>query len=308
MCSRRPQAGVKTVPETYDELLDPEFITRLEQLELVSRKIFAGRMRGERRSKRRGTSVEFADYRNYVVGDDLRHIDWNIFGRLERLFLKLFLEEEDLHVYLLVDTSASMGFGDPTKLLYAKRVAAALAYIGLVNMDRVVLGTVGGSEDKFLRMQRGRTSMWTVLDFLAGAEPTGAGHLEPSLKRFVVEYPGKGIVVLLTDLLDKQGYETALRYLIGRQMDAYLIHLLSAEEVAPDLTGDLRLVDCEDDDTADVTISAPLLKRYKLALDAFCGQAREFCTRRGIMYIFTSNQRPFDQLVLAFLRERGLIK
>src|SRR5438477_5608768 len=120
-------------------LLDPQFLARLEQLELVSRKIFLGRMKGERRSRKKGQSVEFADYRNYVVGDDLRHLDWNLFGRLDKLFIRLFMEEEDLHFYVLIDNSLSMDFGNPTKLQYAKQVAAALGFIGLVNMDRVVV-------------------------------------------------------------------------------------------------------------------------------------------------------------------------
>src|SRR3954453_6917244 len=133
----------RTMPETPNPppLLDPEFLHKLEQLELVSRKIFVGRMKGERKSKRRGASVEFADHRNYAVGDDLRHIDWNVYGRLDKLFLKLFLEEEDLHFYTLLDTSLSMDFGDPSKLQYGKQVAAALSFIGLGNYDRVVLET-----------------------------------------------------------------------------------------------------------------------------------------------------------------------
>src|ERR1700736_1893177 len=120
-------------------LLEPDFLARLEQLELVSRKIFIGRMKGERRSKRKGQSVEFADYRNYVVGDDLRFLDWNLYARLDRLFLRLFMEEEDLHFYVLVDNSLSMDFGTPTKLHYARQIAAALGFIGLVNLDRVVI-------------------------------------------------------------------------------------------------------------------------------------------------------------------------
>src|SRR5215471_16999909 len=148
------------------QLLDPEFLHKLEQLELVSRKIFVGRMKGERKSKRRGTSVEFADHRNYSVGDDLRHIDWNVYGRLDKLFLKLFLEEEDLHVYSMLDTSLSMDFGDPTKLHYGKQVAAALAFIGLVNHDRVVLDTFSTGLDPGLRGIRGRSQMYRVVDYL----------------------------------------------------------------------------------------------------------------------------------------------
>src|ERR1700704_6738410 len=117
-------------------LLSPELLAQLEQLELVSRKIFRGRMKGERRSKKKGQSVEFADYRNYVIGDDLRFLDWNLFARLEKLFIRLFMEEEDLHFYILIDNSLSMDFGTPTKLHYAKQVAAALAFVGLVHLDR----------------------------------------------------------------------------------------------------------------------------------------------------------------------------
>src|SRR6266849_4287062 len=137
-------------------LLDPDFLARLEQLELVSRKIFMGRMKGERRSKRKGQSVEFADYRNYVIGDDLRHLDWNLFARLERLFIRLFMEEEDLHVYILVDNSLSMDFGKPTKLHYAKQVAAALGFIGLVNLDRVVVEVFNNRIAQTMPVARGR--------------------------------------------------------------------------------------------------------------------------------------------------------
>src|SRR3954447_15010769 len=154
-------------------LLDPQFLARLEQLELVSRKIFLGRMKGERRSKRKGQSVEFADYRNYVVGDDLRFLDWNLYARLDRLFLRLFMEEEDLHFYVLLDNSLSMDFGTPTKLHYARQVAAALAFVGLVNMDRVVIEVFNDNVTQSLPAVRGRRSLWRVLDFLNKIEPAG---------------------------------------------------------------------------------------------------------------------------------------
>src|SRR6516165_1682586 len=173
-------------------LLDPDFLHKLEQLELVSRKIFVGRMKGERKSKRRGTSVEFADHRNYAVGDDLRHIDWNVYGRLDKLFLKLFLEEEDLHFYTLIDTSLSMDFGDPTKLHYAKQVAAALAFIGLVNHDRVVVEAFNERLTQSLPAVRGRRSLFRVLDFLQKLEPAGPSNLRDSLRAFTLKSSGKG--------------------------------------------------------------------------------------------------------------------
>jgi uncharacterized protein (DUF58 family) len=289
-------------------LLDPQFLARLEQLELVSRKIFLGRMKGERRSKRKGQSVEFADYRNYVIGDDLRHLDWNLFARLDRLFIRLFMEEEDLHFYVLIDNSLSMDFGAPTKLHYARQVAAALAFIGLVNLDRVVIEAFNDRLTQSMPAARGRRSLWRVLDFLQQIEPAGPSDLRRALRTFSLKCSGKGIVVLLSDFMDKGGYEDALRYLVARQLDIYAIHILSQEEIEPELVGDLKLVDIEDDDVADVTVSAPLLKRYKQNLAAYRAALNEFCTRRGIAYLFTSNQVPFERLVLNYLRQRGLVR
>jgi uncharacterized protein (DUF58 family) len=289
-------------------LLDPQFLARLEQLELVSRKIFMGRMKGERRSKRKGQSVEFADYRNYVIGDDLRHLDWNLYGRLDRLFIRLFMEEEDLHFYVLLDNSLSMDFGSPTKLHYAKQVAAALGFIGLVNLDRVIVEAFNNRLTQSLPSIRGRRSLWRLFDFLQKIEPAGPSDLKKALKSFSIKCSGKGIVVLLTDLMDKGGYEDALRYLVARQMDIYVIQILSQEEIEPDVVGDLKLVDIEDEDVAEITVSGPLLKRYKQNLAAYRAGIHEFCTRRGVNYIFTSNQVPFDRLVLSYLRQRGLVK
>jgi uncharacterized protein (DUF58 family) len=289
-------------------LLDPDFLHKLEQLELVSRKIFVGRMKGERKSKRRGSSVEFAEHRNYTFGDDLRHIDWNVYGRLDRLFLKLFLEEEDLHVYTLLDTSQSMDFGTPTKLRYGKQVAAALSFIGLVNHDRVLVDTFSARLDQGLHGIRGRSQMWRVVQYLEALEPSGTSDLTGAAREFAMRHAGKGVVVVISDFLDKRGYQEALRYLLARNMDIYVVQVLSQEEVQPELVGDLRLVDAEDGEVAEITISAPLLKRYKDNVNAFVGGLKDWCTQRGITYIFTTNQVPFDKLILTYLRERGLVK
>lgn len=289
-------------------LLEPGFLARLEQLELVSRKIFLGRLKGERRSKRKGQSVEFADYRNYVKGDDLRFLDWNLFARLDRLFIRLFLEEEDLHFYLLLDNSLSMDFGTPSKLHYARQVAAALAFVGLVNMDRVVIEVFNDRLVQTMPAARGRRSLWRVLDFLQKIEPAGPSDLRRSLRSFSLKCSGKGIVVLLSDFLDKGGYEEALRYLVARQLDIYVIHILAQEEIDPEVVGDLKLVDVEDGDEAEITVSKPLLKRYQQTLAAFRSGLNDFCTRRGVTCLFTSNQVPFERLVLTYLRQKGLVK
>ncbi len=298
------------MPETAIQapLLDPQFLARLEQLELVSRKIFLGLMKGERKSKRKGQSVEFADYRNYVIGDDLRHLDWNLYARLDRLFIRLFQEEEDLHFYVLIDNSLSMDFGSPSKLHYARQVAAALAFVGLVNMDRVVIEAFNDRLTQSLPAVRGRKSLWRVLDFLQKLKPAGPSNLREALKTFTMKSSGKGIVVLLSDMMDKEGYEDALRYLVARQYDIYVIQVLSQEELEPALMGDLKLVDVEDEDEAEITVSGPLIKKYKQTLAAFQGCLQEFCNRRGVTYMMTSNQVPFDRLVLNYLRRRGLVR
>ncbi len=293
---------------TTTPLLSPELLARLEQLELVSRKIFRGRLKGERKSRRKGQSVEFADFRSYVPGDDLRFIDWNTYARLDRLFLKLFLEEEDLHFYVLIDASASMDFGSPTKLEYAKQLAAALAFIGLVRADRVRIETLGQPARQPGPVWRGRHSLWRMLAHLEALEPNQQAPLASGIKNFCLRNPGKGIVVLITDLMDKEGYEEGLRWLVANQMDAYVIHVLSREEMEPEIVGDLRLVDSEDSDIAEITVSAPLLKRYRQNLAAFVDGVKEYCTRRGMAYILARNDLTVEQLVTSYLRTRGLVR
>src|SRR5687768_14720159 len=289
-------------------LLSPALLAQLEKLELVTRRIFRGRMKGERRSKRKGQSVEFADFRNYVPGDDLRFIDWNTYARLDRLFLKMFLEEEDLHFYALIDASQSMDFGEPTKLYYAKQLAAALGFIGLVRADRVRIESIGQPLRSPGPVFRGRKGLWRMLAHLEAIEPGQNVPLAEGVKNFCLRNPGKGVLVLITDLMDKQGYESALRYLVSREMDVYVIQILSQEEIDPDVKGDLKLVDCEDADIAEVTISAPLIARYKQTLNAFVEGAKTFCTRRGMNYLLARNDVPVDQLVSSYLRKRGLVR
>jgi len=283
-------------------------MTRLERLEIVSRKIFVGRMKGERRSKRKGESVEFADYRNYVVGDDLRFLDWNIYARLDSLMLKLFLEEEDLNVSVLFDVSRSMDWGHPNKALYVKRVTAAIAYIGLVNYDRVNLHAYSNVLAHEMRGVRGRRMIARVIEFLEAIPARGGSFFSDVARRFALRHQGKGVCIVISDFMDKGGYADGFRYLLSRDLDLYAIQVLSPEEIDPDLAGDLKLLDVEDDDVAEVTVSKLLLSRYKALLTAYCTELKDYCTRRGITYLFTSTRVPFDTLVLSYLRQRGLLR
>lgn len=288
-------------------LLDPAFMARLDQLDVMSRKVLAGKMKGERRSKRRGQSVEFADYRNYVVGDDLRFIDWNIYARLDKLFLKLFLEEEDLALYVLVDMSKSCDYGVPHKAQYIKQVAAALGYIGLVNYNRVVIASMGQGISAETGALRGRRRVAQMIDFISKLEPAGPSHLANACKRFALSHRQKGVCVVLSDFFDKGGYENGLRYVAGGKYDLFCVQTLCPQEIDPDLQGDLKLRDMEDDDMAEVSITQPLLKQYKANLNAYCLSLKDYLTRRGGTYLFTSTAVPFDTLVLNYLRERGLL-
>jgi uncharacterized protein (DUF58 family) len=296
------------MPTTEATLLPPELLAQLERLELVTRKVFRGRMKGERRSKRKGQSVEFADFRQYVAGDDLRSLDWNLYARLDKLIVKLFQEEEDLHFYTLIDESLSMDFGEPSKLQYAKQLAAALGFVGLVRTDRVRIETLGQSVSQRGPVLRGRRSVWRMLDYLNSIEPGESVPLADGVKNFCLRNSGRGVVVLVSDLMDKSGYEAGLRYLVSQQMDVYVIHILSQEELEPDVKGDLKLVDCEDQDEAEISVSAPLLARYKSTLNAFVAGAQDFCTRRGMNYLLANNQTPVKDLIANYLRRRGLVR
>jgi uncharacterized protein (DUF58 family) len=288
-------------------LLDPAFMARLDQLDVMSRKMLAGKMKGERRSKRRGQSVEFADYRNYSIGDDLRFIDWNIYARLDKLFLKLFLEEEDLALYVLLDVSKSCDFGNPNKALYIEKVAAALGYIGLVNYNRVSIVAMADGVVAETGAMRGRRRVAQMIDFVQKLQPAGASHFTDSCRRFALQHRHKGVCLVLSDFFIKEGFEAGLRYVAGGKYDLFCVQVLSPQEIDPDLQGDLKLRDMEDDDMAEVSITQPLVKQYKANLNAYCLALKEFVTRRGGTYLFTSTAVPFDTLVLNYLRERGLL-
>ena len=295
------------MPTTEPPLLDSACMARLGQLDVISRKILAGKLKGDRRSKRRGQSVEFADYRNYVTGDDLRFIDWNIYGRLDKLFLKLFLEEEDLALHILIDTSKSSDYGNPHKGLYLKRVAAALGYIGLVNYNRVTITAIADGVVATTGHLRGRGRVAQLIDFVSKLEFAGGGNLAEACRRFALTHRTRGVCVVLSDFFDKNGFEDGLRYVTGGKYDLFAVQVLSPQEIDPDLVGDLKLVDVEDADTAEVSITQPLMKKYKNNLNAYCLSLKDYITRRGGTYLFTSTNVGFETLVMNYLRERGLL-
>lgn len=330
------KTATQTRPRLLDDLVSSELISKLDPLDLRSRKVFFGKLKGERRSKKRGQSVEFADHRPYVAGDDLRHIDWNIFGRLDRLFLKLFLEEEDLSLHLVLDASASSDCGEPNKFLFMQKAAMALGYVGLVNLNRVACTSMGGmvtsstagtKEDEtetsslreigssslhYIRDLRGKRRVHDLARFLVTLSPAGQLDFRTVAERIALSRRGRGIMIIFSDFFFKEGYEQGLKLLVSRGYDVYCIQVLSPQEVDPTgpsgLMGDLRLKDIEDADVADVTISAPLLKKYKANLAAYCDQLKEFCLRRDMNLLTLRSDTPVETLVLDYLRKKGVIR
>jgi uncharacterized protein (DUF58 family) len=289
------------------DLLDSRFMARLDGLDIQSRKVLQGRMRGERRSKRRGHSVEFADHRQYAHGDDVRFLDWNIYGRLDQLFLKLFIEEQDLSLHILVDSSASVAMGDPPKDLALKRLAAALAYVGLVNNNRVSLCTFADGLVGQMRHMRGRTCVNEMAELLLAAKAEGLSHFEKACRQWTATRMGSGVTVVLSDFFFKEGFEAGLKRLVSDRFELCVIQMLSPEERKPALAGDLRLVDVEDADAAEITVSRALLDHYQRNLAAYCSGIKDFCTRRGATYVLTDSAQSVERLVLDQLRRCRLL-
>jgi len=296
------------VTQATGRIFDREFLRRLDELSIVSRRVGTGQAKGERRTLRKGSGVEFMDYRPYTVGDDLRYVDWNIYSRLDKLLLKLYVEEEDLCLHLLVDGSASMGFGDPPKLDYALQVAAALGYIGLTNLERVALGLFSDDATRTLRPLRGRGQILPILEFLANTEAKGATTLNVSLANYALRSRTPGVAVVLTDLLDPGGYADGLKALLQRRFEVFLLHVLSEEELDPRLQGDLSLVDAESGAIRQVSVDRWALDRYQERLRQHGAEAEQFCARHGIDYLRTSTAVPFQELILRHLRRGGFLR
>jgi len=288
-------------------LFDAAFLARLERLELLARKVFRGHLRGERIAPRRGRGLDFADFRPYRPGDDLRHLDWNIYSRLDRLFLKLYAAEEDITLHLLLDTSASMGFGSPRKFDHARRLAAALAYVGLVNLDRVAIAGFADGLGAQLPPLKARNNLMSVLAFLDTLPCRGTTALAPSLRAFCGRVRHPGLVVLISDLAAVQDLEPALDALRRRGHDVVLLQVLGEDEIDPPLAGSLRLDDAETGASLQVSVDDELRAHYLRRLQAHLDAVEEACRRRGVGYVRASTAVPFEDVVLRYLREGALL-
>ncbi len=291
------------------KLFDELFLKKLEYLHMVSRKVFAGNLRAERRTRKVGSGIEFADHRTYSRGDDFRYIDWNVYGRVDKLLLRLFEEEEDLHIYILVDCSDSMAIGNPLpKMHYAMQIGAALTYVGLANLDRVAIIPFSDRLLGRLPPARGKNRIFRVFDFLRSHEIGGKTELGEAMKQFVVQEKRRGLAVLISDFYDPAGFEAGINTLRYNRFEPFVLQTYDMREASPNLHGDLSLVDCETGEAKDVTVSRALLDAYKREHEKYCKDLELFCTARAVPFFRTHTGITFDELVLKIFRSGGFLR
>ncbi len=295
-----------------ERLFDEKTLRKLERLSLIASRVRAGVMKGERRSNKRGTSIEFADYRNYTRGDDLRRVDWNVYARLDRPFVKLLEEEEDLSVHLMIDASGSMDWpreAEPIhhKFTFAQRVLAGLGYISLGSGDQLTV-TALGEHNVTWGPSRGRGHTLTLLDFVAGLTCGGQTDLNGALRAYAMRTTRPGLCLLITDLMSPTGYQEGLSAMQGRGYEIGVVHILSPDELSPELAGDLHLVDVESGQGQDVTVDVSMRELYQRRLLAWRDEIGSFCTRRGIHYATVETSKPWEELILFELRRLGVVR
>ncbi|HZM48826.1 MAG TPA: DUF58 domain-containing protein [Burkholderiales bacterium] len=301
--------GPGFAPARVDTLLDADFLKKLERLHLIAKRLDWAGARGEHAASRRGYSLEFSDYRRYQRGDDLRYVDWNIYRRLDRLLLKVFTAEEELNIYLLVDTSASMACAAATaeagavKFGYAKKVAAALGYIGLKNLDRVGGAAFSSTLQAPLKLGRGRTQILRLFGFLNRLSCAGPTDLRASMRKFTTLFPHPGLAVVVSDLFDPAGWRAAVEDLARKKYQVLVIHVLDENELRPGLLGDVALVDAEGSRERRLIVDADLARRFEEELAGYFRDIETACASLGIDYLRTTTSVPFDEFVLKSLRQ-----
>jgi uncharacterized protein (DUF58 family) len=303
-----PWRQQKSTAVADTDLFDEDFQRKLESLALVSRRVFAGRLRAERRTKKSGSGVEFADYRDYQPGDDFRSVDWNVYQRFERLLVRMYAEEEDLAIYFILDASASMAFGSGKKAAFAKRVVAALAYVGLANLDRASIVTINDHVMKRLPETRGRARIFKAFRFLREAEFVGETDLGEAMKTFVAQNKRRGLAVIVSDLYDPRGFERGINILRYHKFDPFVVHVVDPEEAAPEHHGDVVVRDCETGDEREVTITAAVLGQLSRAHAQYAAEIERFCATHQVAYVAASVDRPLEELVLRVFRKGGFLR
>lgn len=290
------------------KLFDDQFLKKLEYLYLVSKKVFAGKVHAQSRSKKLGWGMEFADHRDYHPGDDLRYLDWNLYGRMGQLVTKLFQEEENLSVYFLLDCSKSMDFGDPAKFDYARKIVAALAYVSLANLDSVTLVPFGADLLPSLANVRGKGQILKIFEYLEAIEPAPATDMETSFRNFCARTKGRGLVVVVSDFFDEGGYEKPLKSLYFAKHDLAAVCVHHEAEAVPDLRGAVRFTDSENGALQMVNISPGTLRKYQKEYKLFLDRLQDTAHSLQCSFLYTLTSVPFEDLVLNVFRQGRFVK
>ncbi len=289
-------------------LFDEEFLKKLEYLKLVSNRMMPGHLRGEHRARKKGSGIELADYRPYVSGDDTKDVDWKAFLRLDKLILRIFDEEADLPIYLFVDASLSMNFGEPSKFDYARKVAAALGYIGLLNLDRIsVIGYSDGVTEA-IASKRGRNQIWRIFSFLDRMETSGDTSLHRTVRAYFGTKRRRGLVVVASDFMDPAGYQAAFDYLRLFRHDTFMVQILSPEEVTPQFPDEALLVDSENGGSERLHLSPALVAAYEAEMKKHQEGIESYCARYGWGYVRTETRIPFEDLVISIFKQDRFLR
>jgi uncharacterized protein (DUF58 family) len=288
-------------------LFEPDFLTRLEYLSLISKRVFRGSLLAQRRTMQLGSGIEFADHREYAAGDDFRYLDWNVYARHGDLLLKRFQEEQDLHVYLLLDCSRSMGFGNPPKFDLARRLVAALAYIALAELDRICVLAFADEVLNVFPLTRGKARILSLLTFLEAQQVGGADtNLSRAVQGMLHRSRRSGIAVVVSDLFDEHGFQTGLDQLRYRRFEGHVLQLHDPKEADPAQLGDVELIDVETESMRKVTVTERNLRTYKELFQKHQQSVREYCRNFGLGCTQSPATVPFDQLILRMMREAGV--
>ncbi|MGE5678818.1 MAG: DUF58 domain-containing protein [Pseudomonadota bacterium] len=288
-----------------DRIFDADFFKKLDTIVLNVRMLMNAGSGGNRKSRGKGSSVEFSDFREYTAGDDFRRIDWNAYGRFDRLFVKLFMEEREAMVNIFVDASRSMFFGEPKKSLSAQKLSGILAYLALNNLDRVCLNSLSGLGIRQSNAFNGRSMFRCCADFIESIEFEGATDLYSCIRK--KEFKGSGVSIILSDFFTPGGVEAAVKYLLYKRQEVVLVHVLSPEELLPELTGQIRLIDSETGEARDISVTPALLSQYDKELNSFINGIREFCSRLGVAYIQVTSAEPVEKIIFEEFTKAGIV-
>jgi len=296
------------VSDQLDTFIDDEFLRQLEKLKIVSRKSTRNPRRGEYRSWQSGEGFEFLDFRKYHLGDDLRYVDWSVYGRLDKLFIKLFHAEKGQTAHILLDTSRSMGSGDPSKDITAKKIAAALSYICLSNLDKTGLMAFNNRIVKTKPPARGKTQYLEMLQFFQSLQPNAQTDLNRSLKEYAAICKNPGIAIVISDFFDPGGYQDGLKALAYRDFDINLIQVMDHEELYWSKTGNLLLNECETGEKKVTFVDKDLLQRYRQKINGFIAGIKNYCGHYGMNYFLCDTRVPFEKLLTDYLSEGALFR